>query len=136
MFDKVYESMQKTAEANLQMQQEMLKKWVGLWGLNGTTSAAAGEQAQTAKNDWGRTMQELVKRQRDIMETQFKAGMANLEKAFQIGEARTPEEVRVRSLELWQKCFETMRQSYEAQIREFQFATDKWLQLVSHGKGG
>lgn len=135
MFDKVYESLQKTTEANMQMQQDMMKKWLSLWGMNPAASVVASEQVQTAKNDWGQTMQEIVKRQRDVMETQFKAGMANLEKAFQIGEARTPEEIRVRSLELWQKCFETMRQSYEAQIREFQFATEKWLQIASAGKG-
>jgi hypothetical protein len=72
----------------------------------------------------------MLKRQREVTGAQFKAGLQNIEKAFQIGEAKTPEELRAKSLELWKKCFDDLRQVYETQLRGFEMATEKWAELT------
>jgi hypothetical protein len=69
---------------------------------------------------------DLLKRQRDMIGANYKAGLKNIEKAFQIGEAKTPEEMRTRSIELWQNCFEDLGKVCEAQLRGFEAVIEKW----------
>src|SRR5262245_6371742 len=131
MFVSVLENMGKITGATAQMQQELFKKWFSMWpGFPATPGTpftpgippAWMEQAQKVQKRWAETVNELLRRQRETVEAQFKAGQVNIEKAFQIGEARTPEELRARTAELWQKCFEAVRQTSEAQVREFTVA--------------
>lgn len=131
MFDQVIESMRKATEATVQMQQEMFKKWVTLWPSVPGAQPAWGEQAQQFQKKWAETTTELLKRQRETAEAQFKVGLQNIEKAFQLGEAATPEELRAKTIELWKQCFESMRQAYETQMHEFQAAGEKWFTLMT-----
>jgi hypothetical protein len=134
MFAPVLESMGKIAGATVDMQQEMFKKWFGIFpGIPGIPAgpAAYQEQVQKFQKHWTETVRELMRRQRETTEAQFKAGQQYIEKAFQIGEARNPEEVRAKTLELWQKCIETVRQASEAQVRDFTVAIEKWFELMT-----
>lgn len=139
MFAPVMESMSKMTEATMGLQQEMIRKWFSAWpgvpfmpGAPPTpgTPPAGVEQIQKFQKKWIETVSEIVRRQRETLEAQFKAGQQNIEKAFHLGEAKSTEELRARTIELWQKCFEGMRQASEAQIRDFQVAVDKWFELV------
>lgn len=80
---------------------------------------------------WAETLGDMLKRQREITGAHFKAGLQNIEKAFQIGEAKSPEELRVKSMELWRKCFDDLRQVYEAQLHGFEMAMEKWAELTT-----
>jgi hypothetical protein len=140
MFVPVLESVGKIAGATVEMQQEMLKKWFALWpatpsfpgfpGFGGYPPAWA-EQAQKVQKKWAEAVSELIRRRRETVESQFKVVQQNIEKAFQVGEAKTPEELRAKTIELWQKCFEAVRQASEAQLRDFQAAADKWFELMT-----
>src|SRR5262249_22669611 len=111
-------------------QQELFKKWFGLFpGLPGAPPAY-GEQVKQFQTKWAEAVQETVKRQRDFTESQFKAGLENIEKAFQLGEAKTPEEFRAKTLELWKACFNSLRQSYDIQFRDFQSGVEKWTEIM------
>jgi hypothetical protein len=108
----------------------MVKKWIGLWpGLPAVP--AVPEQMQQVQKKWAETVGELLKKQRVSTEALFKAGVENLEKAFQGGEVKTPEEMRAKTLELWQKCFEGMRQAWEAQIRDFQMVVARFTEMMT-----
>jgi hypothetical protein len=109
MFSQVYENLRRATEATVQMQQEMFKTWVNLWPGTSGSSPAWSDEVQQFQRKWSQTLAELLKRQREVTTAHFKAGLQNIEKAFQVGEARTPEELRARSLELWQKCFDDLR---------------------------
>jgi hypothetical protein len=133
MFAAVLENMGKISGATAQMQHELFKKWFSLWpGVPGFPGYPTGwtEQVQKVQKKWVEVVGELLRRQRETVEAQFKAGQANIEKAFQIGEAKTPEELRAKTIELWQKCFEAVRQSSEAQVRDFTVAIEKWFELM------
>jgi hypothetical protein len=131
MFDQVIQNMRKATEVTVQLQQEMFKKWVNMWtGVPGAPPIW-GEQAQKVQTKWAETVTELLKRQRETTEAQFKAGMQNIEKAFQLGEVKTTEELRVKTIELWKQCFESVRQAHEAQMRDCQVAVEKWFELVT-----
>jgi hypothetical protein len=134
MFDQAFESLRKATEVGVQVQQEVFKKWLSLWPGVPAGAPLWGEQAQRVQQvqqKWAEIVSDLLKCQREGIEASFKTGLANIEKAFQLGEVKTVEEMRARTVELWQKCFAGLRQAYEVPLREFQVAMEKWLQLMT-----
>ena len=67
------------------------------------------------------------------LEAQFNAGVKTIEESFRLCEAKDPEELRARTVELWQKTFDSLRQVYDAQAKDFQTAVVKWGELVTKG---
>ena len=89
--------------------------------------------ARKLQKKWVEIVNELVKKQREVLETQFSAGLRNIEEAFHLAEVKNPEELRTKTIELWQKSFDCLRQTYEAQLRKFQTAVTRWVELMSKG---
>jgi hypothetical protein len=133
MFEQVFDNLRTVTEANMHMQQEMMRKWVGMWPGIPSMPNGGADQFMKFQKKWVEFMAELVKKQREVMEAQFSAGMKNIEEAFRLAEVKNPEELRARTIELWQKIFESMRQAYEAQLRDFQAAAVKWAELMMKG---
>jgi hypothetical protein len=131
VFNQVYENFRRATETTVQLQQEMFKTWINLWPGVPVTSPAWGEQVHRFQKRWGETVGDILKRQRDMTSANYKAGLKNIEKAFQLGESKTPEELRSKSIELWQKCFEDLGQVYEAQLRGFESAMEKWVEITT-----
>lgn len=130
MFDQVFDSLRKATEETVRLQQEMFKKWVSLWpGL--PLPGSWNEQAQEFNKKWTDAANEVLRRQRETMQSQFEAGLQNIEKAFQICEAKSGEELRSKTVELWQKCFYSLRQAFEAQMRDYQVAIGKLVELTT-----
>ena len=133
MFDQVFENLRKATEASIQVQQDLFKKWVGLWpGVPGVPAVGAEPFIKVQKK-WAEFVGDAVKKQRETLEAHFSAGLRNIEDAFRLAEAKNPEELRAKTVELWQKSFECIRQLYDAQIRDFQAAVAKWTELVMKG---
>jgi hypothetical protein len=134
MFDQVFESMRKATETTLQMQQEMFKKWLSLCPTVVAPSKPAwGEQVQKFQKKWAEVYEDALKKQRETLEAQLKAGLQIIEDAFRLAEAKDAEELRAKTVELWQKVFESLRQAYEAQTRDFQAVVCRWTELVTKG---
>jgi hypothetical protein len=131
MYEQVLESFRKATESNVQMQQELFKKWFGLWPGVPAAPVNFGEHAKQFQKNWAETFNETIKRQQELADKQFKIGLENIEKAFQLGEAKTPEELRTKTLELWKACFTGLKQAYEAQFNSFQAGVQKWTELMS-----
>lgn len=131
MFDPMLENLRKASEMTIQMQQEMFKKWAGLWPNPVVAPSGFYDQAQKAQKKWAEVVEETLKKQREAMETQFNAGMKNLELAFSLGEVKDMEQLRTKTMELWQKTFESLRQTFEAQVRNYQSAMSKWHELMT-----
>jgi len=85
------------------------------------------------QREWVGVVGDLIKKQRESLEVQFSAGLGNIEKAFHLAEAQNPEELRTKTVELWQKTFDCLRQTYEAQARDFQAAMGKYAELITQG---
>ncbi len=133
MFESVFDSLKKVTETTLRMQQEMYEKWVSLWPGVRPAQAVFAEPAQKFQKKWAEFYEETLKKQRETLEAQFKAGLKNIEAAFRVAEAKDPEELRAKTTELWQKVFETLRQSSEAQLRDLQTFAGHWTELVTKG---
>jgi hypothetical protein len=131
MFNQVIDNFRQATEGTVQLQQEIFKKWINLWPGIPAATPNWPEQAQQFQKKWADTVADLLKRQREITEANFKAGLANIQKAFQVAEAKTPEEIRAKSLELWQQCFDNLRKVYESQLHGIEIAMEKWTGLMT-----
>ena len=136
MFDTAFESMRKATESTFQIQQEAFKQLAGAWPGFPPSQPAPIEQVLRFQRKWAEVMCDLVKKQSESFEAQFKAGLANIEEAFRLGTVKDPEELRARTMELWQKTFDCLRRSYEAQQRDFQTAATRWTELMMKAAAG
>jgi hypothetical protein len=133
MFEPVFESLRKATDQTMQMQQEMFRKWATLWPPMPAAPPVWGEQMQKFQKKWAEMVEETLKKQREALEAQFSSGLKNMEAAFKLGEAKDVEELRAKTVELWQKTFECLRQAFEGQMRDFQAAVNKWAELATRG---
>jgi hypothetical protein len=133
MFNPIFDCLQKATESTIRMQEQMLKNWVSLWPGHPAAPSAGTEQVSNFQKKWVESMTDLVKKQGEALETQFKAGLRNLEDVFRLAEARDPEELRRKTVELWQKAFDSLRQCSEAQANNFQTAVARWTDLMMKG---
>ena len=133
MFDAVFESFKKATETTLQMQQELFKKWTSLWPVTSLSQVPWAEQTQKFQKKWIEFVDETLKKQRQVLEAQYQAGLQKIEEAFRLAEAKDFEELRAKTLELWQKSFEYLKQTYEAQVKDFQATLSKWTELATKG---
>ena len=132
MFDQAFESLRKATESSISLQQEMFRKWMSLWpGMSVSTHGFT--ELQKLQKKWVDVVSELVKKRNESLEAQFKAGLQNIEEAFRLAEAKDPEELRTKTIELWQKTFDCLRQASEAQLHDFQNAVTKWVELITKG---
>jgi len=130
MFEQVFDNLRLATESSIHLQQELFKKWVSVWPGLVPAPKGNGEKIQKAQKKWAEFVTDLVKKERETLEGQFSAGLKNIEEAFRLTEAKEPEELRAKTVELWQKSIDCMRQTYEAQMRDFQAAVVKWTELV------
>ena len=132
MFDQAFESLQKATESSIALQQEMFRKWMGLWpGV--PVSTLPFTELQKFQKKWVEVVGELVKKRNESLESQFKAGLQHIEEAFRLTEIKDPEVLRAKTVELWQKTFDYLRQTSETQLRDFQHAVSKWAELTTKG---
>lgn len=131
MYDQVFDSYRKASESWLQMQQELLKKVV-----QQPLSAPTADGGPTA--DWARNVQkrgtelaiEVLNRQRESIDALYKSVMSLLERSAQVSEAKSPEDYRRASEDLWKKWFETFTSQSETQLRDIQSLAGLSLEIA------
>jgi hypothetical protein len=133
MFEYVFDAMRRATEFNIQTQQEVFKKWFSLGPGLGAAPEGVAEEFGKVKKEWAEFAAEVVKKQRGALESQFTAGLQVVEEACHLAEAKDPEELRTRTVELCHKAFDNQRQLYEAQIRDFHAVVARWTDLVLKG---
>ena len=131
MFEPVFESLRKATDATVKMQQELFNKWTAMFPALPMVPAAY-EPLKFQKR-CVEVVQELTQKQRESLEAQFNTGVKTIEEAFRLCEAKDPEELRTKTVELWHKTFDSLRQVYEAQAKDFQAAAAKWAELMTKG---
>ena len=131
MFEPVFESLRKATDATVKMQQELFNKWTAMFPALPMVPAAY-EPLKFQKRCL-EVMTELTRKQRETLEAQFNSGVKTVEEAFRLCEAKDPAELRTRTVELWQKAFDSLRQVYDSQVKDFQAATAKWADLMTRG---
>ena len=138
MVDQIFDSFKKASESSLQMQQEMLRYWAERWNLGNLGSlggavpgaTVSGEAARNVQKKWVELGVELLDKHRASLDSTYSAGIQLIEQAFRAGDARSPDDYRRLSEELWRKLFETYKSQSEAQWSAFQQWSAKSAEAV------
>jgi hypothetical protein len=138
MFDQVFDSMRRATEINVQMQQELFKRWAALWpGVPAAPGEPAGrtpswaEQLRAFQKKWTEAVADVAKKQRETAQEQFNAGLKHIEQAFAMASTKDLDALRAQMLELWQKSFALLQQAGEAQVRDFQTAVNRFAEVFT-----
>jgi hypothetical protein len=129
MIEQVFKNLRRATDFNIRTQQQLFKKWAGMYGT--PVPNGAGEQLAKAQDQWTDFVTGLVKKQRETLEPHCKNGLKIVEEACCLVDAKDPEEVRAKVVELWQKSFQSLRQLCDTQIYDFEAAVTKWVELVT-----
>ena len=135
MFDQVFDNFRKATETTLQAQQDLFRQWMTQWPMLPIAPTGSGtgmtEQARSFQKQWTDSVTALMNKHCESLDAQYRAGIRAIEDALRTTEAKSPEEFRKLTEELWQKSFEVLKQTIENQIRDFQVAVEKWSELMT-----
>jgi hypothetical protein len=131
MFDQVFGSLQKATESSVKLQQEMFQKWVEAFPSATSAFPAPGEAGVEWRKKWEETAAEMLKRQKEMVDKNYDAGIKALADIFDVVEATSAEEYQRKVVELYQKSFDSLRQLSEAQLNEFKAAAEKWSEMMA-----
>jgi hypothetical protein len=128
MIDQFFETFRKASESTLQAQQDMFKQWVQSWPSPGPFTSGV------SKGDWGELQKrvqestsEALNKQRELLDSAYRSGIDVIEHSFRFSEARSADDYRRIVEELWRKVSDTFKAQSETQARDFQSATERWL---------
>jgi hypothetical protein len=108
----------------------MWRKWTTQWPGFPSVETPWVEKVRKFQKDWSSTVTELMRQHKELLDKQYRVGIESLERAFQVTEAKDPEQLRQRSEALCRKSLECMRDAAEAGMREYQEAMNRWLELA------
>jgi hypothetical protein len=129
LFEQSFNSVRKATEAALQMQQEVYSQWARMWPGFAPAQNEWSASAQKFQRDWGNAVTEIMRKHQSMLDQQYRAGIKSLEEAFHAAESKDPEEMRDRYQSLCRNALDLLKETSESQIRQFQEATNKWIEL-------
>jgi predicted transcriptional regulator len=130
VFDQVFDNLRKTAESNLELQQEFFRQWGANWPGFPQQENAWLERVQKFQKEWSKTYAELVNKHRKLLDDQYRMAIDALKEAFRVAEAGDPQEYQRRCEELCRKSLELIREAGELQIKETQEALNRWVAVA------
>ena len=131
IFEDVFQSIRKAAEANLKLQQEAFLQWSNMWPGAPSTQPSWVDKIQKFHKEWCDTVSDLAAKHREVLDEQYKASLESLDAALKVTESSNPEEFRRRSEQFCRKAVDCMKEVSESQVREFQETAAKWTKLLT-----
>lgn len=130
-FEQVFDNLRKTAETQLQLQQELFRQWGSNWPGFTQPQTAWTEQVEKFQKGWTKTVRELLSKHREALDEQYGLALESMDEAFKVAQASDPEEYAKRCESLCRKCLDVLRETGEMQIKEIQQAVAKWSDLAT-----
>jgi hypothetical protein len=135
MDDQLFDSFRKASESSLQMQQEILKHWTERWAASAPqTPNVSSEANQRVQKRWLALGIELLNKHRASLDGTYAAGIQLIEQSFGAAEAKSPEEYRRLTEDLWRKLFATYKSQAEAQFDAFKNWSTKSAEAVQDAR--
>ena len=133
VFEQVFDNLRKTAESNIEMQQELFRQWGANWPGFPHQENAWLDRVQKFQKEWSKTFTELVNKHRKMLDDQYRMAIDALKESFRVTESSDPQEYRQRCEELCRKSLELIRESGELQLKETQEALNRWVAMAVKG---
>jgi hypothetical protein len=129
VFAEAFAKLRQTTDKVVREQQEVFRKWVQLCPVAPLFLAPLGG-AHSVRKEWGEIVGELTRVQCKALEAQFGAGLRALDEALHLPDAKDCRELGTRTIELWQKMGDSLRQTCGSQVRDYQAAVAKGAKLL------
>ncbi len=130
MTEQIFDTYRKASESWMHTQQEMFRNatrgWASPWpDLSGPTEA---------RKRWLELTVEILNRHRESVDAFYKSLIQLVEQSSRISEAKSSEEARRATEELWGRWFESFKNQSESRMRDAQTFTEKSLELVQNAQ--
>jgi hypothetical protein len=135
VFEQAFDSLRKTAEANLEMQQELFRQWGANWPGFPQPQNAWVEKAQKFQKEWAKTVKELLSKHREILDEEYQLAVDSLDEAFRLAQSSDPQDFAKKCEVLCKKSLAMIREAGELQVKETQEALNKWIGLAVKAAG-
>ncbi|HLK92082.1 MAG TPA: hypothetical protein VKZ18_19475 [Polyangia bacterium] len=130
MLDLMFEAFRKASESPSQLPFELYKGWAQQM-LSGQPLLAGGAF------DWGRTLQrrwielvvESLHKHRESLDATYRSGIQLIEQTLRSSEAKSPEDYRRATEDVWRRLIDLLKQQSESQVRDFQTWAQKSIEL-------
>jgi hypothetical protein len=141
MLDQLLHQLRKATESMVQLQHELSRQWIQQWSpLAGAatpealTAPGRTEPGPAPQGQWADVLGDILNRQRENLDTAYRAGIRTIEDTFRVAEAKDPTELLTLTEELWWQAFATLRTAAESQVRDLQAAAEKVLEAATARK--
>jgi hypothetical protein len=140
MFEQVFDEYRKVVDSSFKMQQDMYRHWMNGWPVKSpevskvVERGAIKDQIHNYQRKWSQTLAEIMEKNREILNQQYKCGIDAIASAFHVTQARTPEQYWRSTQEFWRRSFDTYKTSVEAQSKYVEGLAETWLELVCRAK--
>lgn len=131
MFEQLLDSFRQASQSTIQGQQQLFKQWLQQWPGATAPGELPSEWPQALQKQWLESLGETLNRQRELLDSSYRKGAQLIEQASHVSEVKSPEDYRRLSEELWRSFSETLKDQAEANVRDFQKATQRWLDVAS-----
>jgi hypothetical protein len=131
LFEQAFDNLRKTAESQLEIQQELFRQWGANWPGVQQPQNAWVERVQKFQKGWAKTVKELLNKHREVLNEQYGLALDSMEEAFKVAQSSDPEEYAKRCESLCRKSLEVLREAGELQVKELQEALSKWSELAT-----
>lgn len=130
MFEQLLDSFRKASESSILGQQQLFKQWLQQWpGAPAASPGLATDWPHALQKQWLDSLGETLNRQRELLDASYRKGAALIEQASRTTELK-PEDYRRLAEEIWRSVSDTLKEQAEANVRDFQKATQRWLDLA------
>jgi hypothetical protein len=130
MIDQVFESLRKAQESSLQMHQGMMNFWTQPWRM-ASSSGDGQEWGRDMQRRWAELTVEILDKHRASLDSMYRGAIQVIEQSFKLAQARSPDDLRQTSEELWRKLMELSRDQSETQLREVQRWAERSFQMTT-----
>ena len=95
MFEHAFENLKKATESSVKLQQEMFQKWVEAFpAAVSPTSPMPADAVTKWRHSMEETTAEMLKKQKELVDQNYDAGIKALQDIFAVAESTSPEEYR------------------------------------------
>jgi hypothetical protein len=119
----------KSSQWGLELHEEVFDHWSKLWSGAAPASDDWTKRLQRFQKDLSGTVTDIMGKHRAMMDQQYGACIDAIDESFRMVASKDPEEFRDRCGSLCRKMLDVMKETSEAQLREFQEATSQWIEL-------
>lgn len=129
MSEQIFETYRKVAESWFQMQQDLFRS-AARGSFFAAPFAPPGQSTQDAQKRWLGLAVEIMHRHRESLDALYRAWIQAVEKASQIPEAKSSEDYRRATEDLWNSWVESVKNQSESQLRDARTFAEKSLDIA------